>query len=64
MRKRTIPTAGLLVVPKTGGHTVNLEEPKLFNDAVSSFFAAVEQGVWGPRDPRSLTRSTTGMAES
>ena len=63
MLKRTIPTAGLLVVPKTG-HTVNLEEPQLFNDAVASFFAAVELGAWMPRDPRSLTPSTTGIAES
>ena len=28
--KRTIKTAGLLIVPKTG-HTINLEEPDLFN---------------------------------
>jgi pimeloyl-ACP methyl ester carboxylesterase len=63
MLRRTIPAAGLLVVPKTG-HTVNLEEPQLFNDAVASFFAAVEHGAWQPRDPRSLTRSTTGMPES
>ena len=63
MLKRTIPTAGLLVIPKTG-HTVNLEEPQLFNDAVASFFADVEQGVWQPRDPRSRATSTTGMDES
>jgi pimeloyl-ACP methyl ester carboxylesterase len=63
MLKRTIPTAGLLVVPKTG-HTVNLEEPQLFNDAVASFFAAVEQGAWKPRDPRSLGQSTTGMGKN
>jgi pimeloyl-ACP methyl ester carboxylesterase len=62
MLKRTIPTAGLLVVPKTG-HTVNLEEPQLFNEAVASFLAAVEQGAWSPRDPRSRARSTTGMDE-
>jgi pimeloyl-ACP methyl ester carboxylesterase len=62
MLKRTIPTAGLLVVPKTG-HTVNLEEPQLFNEAVASFFAAVEHGAWKPRDPRSLSTSATGMDE-
>ncbi len=62
MLKRTIPTAGLLVVPKTG-HTVNLEEPQLFNEAVASFFGSVEQGAWRTRDPRSLTISATGMAE-
>ncbi len=62
MLKRTIPTAGLLVVPKTG-HTVNLEEPHIFNDAVASFFAAVEQGGWKPRDPRSRSASTAGMGD-
>jgi pimeloyl-ACP methyl ester carboxylesterase len=63
MLERTIPTAGLLVLPKTG-HTVNLEEPQLFNDAVASFFAAVEQGAWKRRDPRPRSTSTTGMDEA
>lgn len=49
--KRTIPAAGLLVLPKTG-HTVNLEEPELFNRALAEFFAQVEAGRWGPRDAR------------
>jgi pimeloyl-ACP methyl ester carboxylesterase len=49
--KRTIPTAGLLVLPKTG-HTINLEEPGLFNGALAEFFARVEAGRWGARDPR------------
>jgi len=31
--KRTIPSAGLMVFPKTG-HTINLEEPALFNFAL------------------------------
>jgi pimeloyl-ACP methyl ester carboxylesterase len=60
MLKRTMPTAGLLVVPKTG-HTINLEEAQLFNDAVAAFFAAVEEEAWGPRDPRALPGSTTGI---
>jgi pimeloyl-ACP methyl ester carboxylesterase len=51
--KRTIPTAGLWVVPKTG-HGINLEEPAAFNDALQRFFAAVEQDKWTTRDPRSL----------
>ena len=34
--KRTIPSAGLMVFPKTG-HTINLEEPALFNFAVQDF---------------------------
>ena len=48
--KRTIPSAGLLMVPRTG-HGVNLEEPALFNDAVQAFFSTVERGRWSARDP-------------
>jgi pimeloyl-ACP methyl ester carboxylesterase len=54
--KRTIPTAGLLVIPKSG-HTINLEEPEAFNRAVSGFLTAVEAGKWGPRNPASLSAS-------
>jgi pimeloyl-ACP methyl ester carboxylesterase len=60
MLKRTIPSAGLAVLPKTG-HTANLEEPELFNRLISDFFAQAEHGRWGLRDPRSLATSTTGM---
>lgn len=49
--KRTIPTAGLCVMPKTG-HTLNLEEPAMFNALLAGFFAQVAAGTWGPRDPR------------
>ena len=38
--KRTIKTAGLLIVPKTG-HTINLEEPDLFNNHLLKFFTSV-----------------------
>jgi pimeloyl-ACP methyl ester carboxylesterase len=62
MLKRTIPASGLAVLPKTG-HTVNLEEPELFGRLLERFFADVENGAWGPRDPRSLATSTTGMDE-
>jgi pimeloyl-ACP methyl ester carboxylesterase len=62
MLKRTIPTAGLALLPKTG-HTCNLEEPELFTRLLERFFADVENGAWGPRDPRSLATSTTGMDE-
>ncbi len=48
--KRRIPRAGLWVFPKTG-HTVNLEEPALFNDALLTFFAAVGNERWDARDP-------------
>ncbi len=54
--KRTIPTAGLWVAPKTG-HTVNLEEPDLFNRAIQDFWSQVEVGRWQARDPRSIATS-------
>ena len=54
--KRTIPTAGLVVLPKSG-HTINLEEPDAFNRAVSDFLTAVEAGKWGPRNPASMSQS-------
>lgn len=54
--KRTIPTAGLVVIPKSG-HTINIEEPDAFNRAVSDFLTAVEAGKWGPRNPASLSTS-------
>ncbi len=43
--KRTVPTAGLLVVPRTG-HTITSEEPAAVNAALSDFFAATEAGRW------------------
>ncbi len=60
MLKRTIPTAGLAVLPRTG-HTANLEEPDVFNRAVDRFLAAVARGAWHPRDPRSVSESTMGL---
>ena len=48
--KRVIPRSGLAVLPKTG-HTVNLEEPELFNRLLAEFLARVEAGRWMPRDP-------------
>ncbi len=53
LMKRTIATAGLAVLPKTG-HALNLEEPALFNSMVDEFFHQVEAGRWNPRDPRSV----------
>ena len=52
--KRVIPSAGLMVFPKTG-HTINLEEPALFNFAVQDFFTQVESGRWMMRDKRTET---------
>ncbi len=54
--KRMIPTAGLLVIPKSG-HTINLEEPDAFNRAVAEFLTQVEAGKWGVRNPGSLSPS-------
>ena len=49
--KRTIPRCGLAVLPKSG-HTLNLEEPALFNRLVEDFIAQVGAGRWDRRDPR------------
>lgn len=49
--KKTIPACGLCVLPKTG-HTLNLEEPALFNSFLAEFIAMAEAGRWAPRDPR------------
>lgn len=43
--KKTLPAAGLLIVPNTG-HSVNLEEPAFFNAAVDDFLKKVERGRW------------------
>jgi pimeloyl-ACP methyl ester carboxylesterase len=40
MLKRTLPRAGLAVLPRSG-HVTNLEEPALFNHLVEQFLAAV-----------------------
>jgi len=49
--KDALAASGLVVLAKTG-HVVNLEEPDLFNQAVSDFLERVEAGRWSPRDPR------------
>jgi pimeloyl-ACP methyl ester carboxylesterase len=49
--KRAIPRCGLAVLPKSG-HTLNLEEPALFNTLLGEFIAQVEAGRWDVRDPR------------
>lgn len=55
--KRTLPMAGLSIVPKSG-HTVNLEEPAIFNSLVQDFLWRVEAGCWNRRDPRARAKST------
>jgi pimeloyl-ACP methyl ester carboxylesterase len=59
LMKRTIPTAGLAVLPKSG-HGINLEEPGLFNRLLEDFFHQVEAGRWGRRDPRAVVASIYG----
>ena len=49
--KRTIKTSGLLIVPKTG-HTINLEEPALFNHHLSEFYSSINASKWNERDKR------------
>lgn len=51
--KKAIPTAGLLILPKTG-HTLNLEEPDRFNSFVAEFISLAEAGRWTARDPRAI----------
>ena len=46
---RHAPRAGLLVLPRCG-HTLNSEEPDLFNLHVARFLAAVDAGRWNGLD--------------
>jgi pimeloyl-ACP methyl ester carboxylesterase len=48
--KRTVPTAALLVLPRTG-HTINSEEPDAVNAALAELFAAAEAGRWLAHKP-------------
>jgi pimeloyl-ACP methyl ester carboxylesterase len=61
LMKRTIPTAALAILPRSG-HAINLEEPAFFNQLLESFFHQVEAGRWGPRDPRSSVPSIYGAS--
>lgn len=45
LMKRTIPRAGLVVLPWSG-HLMNLEDPALFNRIVEDFFHQVESRRW------------------
>lgn len=46
--KRKAPAAGLVMFPNSG-HTINLEEPDLFNRALLDFVTAVDGGRWPSR---------------
>src|SRR5918992_4400238 len=59
LMKRTIPTAALAILPRSG-HAINLEEPALFNQLLEEFFHQVEAARWGPRDARSTVPSLYG----
>jgi pimeloyl-ACP methyl ester carboxylesterase len=48
--RRTVPTAGLLVIPRSG-HTITTEEPDQFNSALADFFPAAESGRWLAHKP-------------
>jgi pimeloyl-ACP methyl ester carboxylesterase len=43
--KHTAPTAGLLMIPRTG-HNIPTEEPAAFNAALAELFASSEAGRW------------------
>ncbi|MBO23057.1 MAG: alpha/beta hydrolase [Rhodospirillaceae bacterium] len=47
--KRTMPSAGLLMFPKTG-HLINLEDPGAFNAAIENFHRDVADDRWPLRD--------------
>ena len=61
LMKRTIPTAALAVLPKSG-HVLNMEEPAVFNRLLEDFFHQVEAGRWTPRDPAAKPPSIYGPA--
>ena len=59
LMKRCIPKAGLALLPKSG-HTINLEEPALFNRLVENFLHQVQAGRWSERDPLAVPPSIWG----
>ncbi len=59
LMKRTIPTAALVVMPNAG-HTINLEDPDVFNRQIAEFFHTVDVGAWRTRDPRATVTAILG----
>lgn len=59
LMKRTIPSAAMVVIPSSG-HTINLEEPAMFNQHLADFMHAVDVGSWRVRDPRATGNSILG----
>jgi pimeloyl-ACP methyl ester carboxylesterase len=60
--KRKIRSSGLVVMPKAG-HTINLEDPEVFNRALLDFLTAVDAGRWPLRNPQSQTGSAIMPAQ-
>lgn len=60
--KRTLPCAGLWVLPRSG-HCLNLEEPDAFNEMAARFFSAVERGRWTTRDPHANSAQSMFMGD-
>jgi len=59
LMKRNIATSGLVVMPFSG-HTINIEEPEMFNREVLAFLMRVEEGRGWRRDPRSVVSGILG----
>jgi pimeloyl-ACP methyl ester carboxylesterase len=59
LMKKTIATAGLVVMPNCG-HAINLEDPGLYNQHLDDFLHAVDVGKWPTRDARAMSSATLG----
>jgi pimeloyl-ACP methyl ester carboxylesterase len=59
LMKKTIPSAGLVVMPNCG-HAINLEDPGEYNRQLDDFLHAAELGKWPARDPRAMSSVTLG----
>jgi len=59
--KRTIPSAGLAFLPRTG-HTVNLEEPARFNELCAELFTLSDMGLARLRGPAATRRNSFGKS--
>lgn len=62
LMKQSIPSAALSVMPNCG-HTINIEDPDQFNHLVGGFLTQVDADRWPTRDPRTLTKSITGIRD-
>ena len=60
--KRAIPSSALVVLPNSG-HTINIEEPDLFNRTLDDFLTQVRSWRWPMRDSRAVGASILGVAD-